>query len=122
MRSPPRSCSSLDERGIDMDKLNLDGGATRSAFIVGMTGAWIMSTLLNGNLESNDEQIGLETMCVAGAEATATARDRATTSRSRSTDGRWWTADGHAPRKAHAQRVTLLMLWPSVICRLPSRA
>jgi acetyl-CoA C-acetyltransferase len=40
-----------------------------------MTGARIMTTLLN-DLETEDKQIGLETMCVAGGQGMAMIVER----------------------------------------------
>jgi len=54
-----------DELGIDSDKLNINGGAIALGHPFGMTGARIMTTLLN-NLDSVDGRYGLESMCVAG--------------------------------------------------------
>jgi acetyl-CoA C-acetyltransferase len=54
-----------DEIGIDPDKLNVNGGAIALGHPFGMTGARIMTTLLN-NLDSLEGRFGLETMCVAG--------------------------------------------------------
>jgi acetyl-CoA C-acetyltransferase len=54
-----------DELGIDPDKLNINGGAIALGHPFGMTGARIMTTLLN-NLDSVDGRYGLESMCVAG--------------------------------------------------------
>jgi acetyl-CoA C-acetyltransferase len=42
-----------------------------------MTGARIMTTLLNG-LETDDKSIGLETMCVAGGQGQAMLVERMT--------------------------------------------
>jgi acetyl-CoA C-acetyltransferase len=64
-----------EEVGIDMDKLNPHGGAIALGHPFGMTGARIMTTLLNG-LESDDKQIGLETMCVAGGQGMAMIVER----------------------------------------------
>ncbi|MFL5827421.1 MAG: acetyl-CoA C-acyltransferase [Thermoleophilaceae bacterium] len=64
-----------DECGIDMDKLNPHGGAIALGHPFGMTGARIMTTLLNG-LETADKQIGLETMCVAGGQGMAMVVER----------------------------------------------
>ena len=64
-----------DEVGIDMDKLNPHGGAIALGHPFGMTGARIMTTLLNG-LETDDKQIGLETMCVAGGQGMAMVVER----------------------------------------------
>ena len=54
-----------DELGIDPEKLNVNGGAIALGHPFGMTGARIMTTLLN-NLDSVDGRYGLESMCVAG--------------------------------------------------------
>src|SRR5215208_6724541 len=54
-----------DELGIDPEKLNPFGGAIALGHPFGMTGARIMTTLLNG-LRATDGTYGLETMCVAG--------------------------------------------------------
>ena len=62
-------------RDSDYDKLNPHGGAIALGHPFGMTGARIMTTLLNG-LESSDGQIGLETMCVAGGQGMAMVVER----------------------------------------------
>ena len=64
-----------DEVGIDMDKLNPHGGAIALGHPFGMTGARIMTTLLNG-LQARDATIGLETMCVAGGMGQAMVVER----------------------------------------------
>jgi len=64
-----------DEWGVDPDKLNPFGGAIALGHPFGMTGARIMTTLLNG-LEARDETIGLETMCVAGGQGQAIIVER----------------------------------------------
>ena len=64
-----------DEVGIDMEKLNPHGGAIALGHPFGMTGARIMTTLLN-DLESDDKQIGLETMCAAGGMGMAMIVER----------------------------------------------
>jgi acetyl-CoA C-acetyltransferase len=65
----------MDECGIDEDKLNTRGGAIALGHPFGMTGARIMGTLLNG-LETDDMQVGLETMCVAGGQGKAMIVER----------------------------------------------
>ncbi|HEY3434298.1 MAG TPA: acetyl-CoA C-acyltransferase, partial [Solirubrobacterales bacterium] len=60
----------MAECGIDEDKLNTHGGAIALGHPFGMTGARIMGTLLNV-LETDDKQVGLETMCVAGGQGKA---------------------------------------------------
>jgi acetyl-CoA C-acetyltransferase len=64
-----------DEVGIDVDKLNTHGGAIALGHPFGMTGARIMTSLLNG-LEWEDQTVGLETMCVAGGQGMAMLVER----------------------------------------------
>ena len=65
----------MDECGIDQDKLNTHGGAIALGHPFGMTGARIMGTLLNV-LETDDQTVGLETMCVAGGQGAAMIVER----------------------------------------------
>ncbi len=60
---------------IDMDKLNVNGGAIALGHPFGQTGARIMTTLING-LEDADMTIGLETMCVGGGQGMAMIIER----------------------------------------------
>jgi acetyl-CoA C-acetyltransferase len=64
-----------DEWGVDWDKLNPFGGAIALGHPFGMTGARIMTTLLN-DLDALDGTIGLETMCVAGGMGQAMIVER----------------------------------------------
>jgi acetyl-CoA C-acetyltransferase len=64
-----------DELGIDPEKLNPFGGAIALGHPFGMTGARIMTTLLNG-LDATDGTLGLETMCVAGGMGQAMIVER----------------------------------------------
>jgi len=61
--------------GVDLDKLNVNGGAIAVGHPFGMTGARITSTLLN-SLQFHDKQIGLETMCVGGGQGMAMIFER----------------------------------------------
>jgi acetyl-CoA C-acetyltransferase len=65
----------MDELNIPLDKLNTHGGAIALGHPFGMTGARIMTTLLNV-METDDKQIGLETMCVAGGQGFAMIVER----------------------------------------------
>jgi acetyl-CoA C-acetyltransferase len=65
----------MAETGIPLEKLNPHGGAIALGHPFGMTGARIMTTLLNG-LETDDKTIGLETMCVAGGQGQAMLVER----------------------------------------------
>ena len=61
---------SADAVGIDHDKLNVNGGAIALGHPFGMTGARIMTTLLNA-LEDGDAEFGVESMCVGGGQGMA---------------------------------------------------
>ena len=56
--------------GIDLDKLNPNGGSIALGHPFGMTGARIMTTLIHG-LQDADQEFGLETMCVGGGQGMA---------------------------------------------------
>ena len=65
-----------EETGIDIERqLNPHGGAIALGHPFGMTGARIMTTLIN-DLQTLDKTIGLETMCAAGGMAMATVIER----------------------------------------------
>jgi acetyl-CoA C-acetyltransferase len=61
--------------GIGDDKLNPFGGAIALGHPFGMTGARIMTTLLN-DLETLDQTYGIESMCVAGGMGQAILVER----------------------------------------------
>ncbi len=65
----------MAECDIPLEKLNPHGGAIALGHPFGMTGARIMTTLLN-DLETDDMTIGLETMCVAGGQGEAMLVER----------------------------------------------
>jgi acetyl-CoA C-acetyltransferase len=64
-----------EELGIDAEKLNPFGGAIALGHPFGMTGARIMTTLLNG-LEATGGTYGIESMCVAGGMGQAMLVER----------------------------------------------
>jgi acetyl-CoA C-acetyltransferase len=66
---------SYRDLGIDIDKLNVNGGAIAVGHPFGMTGARITSTLIN-SLQYHDKQFGLETMCVGGGQGMAMVLER----------------------------------------------
>jgi acetyl-CoA C-acetyltransferase len=66
---------SYTDLGIDLDRLNVNGGAIAVGHPFGMTGARITSTLLN-SLAFHDKSIGLETMCVGGGQGMAMIFER----------------------------------------------
>ena len=61
--------------GISMDKLNVHGGAIALGHPFGMTGARIMTTLING-LQWEDKTYGMESMCVGGGQGMAMIVER----------------------------------------------
>jgi acetyl-CoA C-acetyltransferase len=66
---------SYRDLGIDLDRLNVHGGAIALGHPYGMTGARITNTLLNG-LVTADKTVGLETMCVGGGQGMAMVIER----------------------------------------------
>src|SRR5580658_953601 len=63
--------------GVDpfSDQLNPHGGAIALGHPFGMTGVRILATLLN-DLRTNDQTIGLETMCIGGGQGMAMLVER----------------------------------------------
>jgi acetyl-CoA C-acetyltransferase len=61
--------------GIGWDKLNVKGGSIALGHPFGMTGARIMTTLLNA-LEDEGKTWGLESMCVGGGQGMAMIVER----------------------------------------------
>ncbi|MDC7338632.1 acetyl-CoA C-acetyltransferase [Streptomyces lydicus] len=66
---------SYRDLGIDLDRLNVNGGAIAVGHPFGMTGARITTTLIN-SLQWHDKQFGLETMCVGGGQGMAMVIER----------------------------------------------
>ena len=66
---------SMRHLGIDRAKLNIHGGAIAMGHPFGMTGARILTTVLNG-LVATDQTIGLESMCVGGGHGMAMVIER----------------------------------------------
>ena len=66
---------SYQELGIDLARLNVNGGAIAVGHPFGMTGARIATTLIN-SLQFHDKTIGLETMCVGGGQGMAMIFER----------------------------------------------
>jgi len=65
----------MQELGITEEQLNPFGGAIALGHPFGMTGARIMTTLLNG-LDAKDGRYGIESMCVAGGMGQAMLVER----------------------------------------------
>jgi acetyl-CoA C-acetyltransferase len=63
------------EMGLDIDKVNVNGGAIAMGHPLGATGAMILSTLID-ELERQDKRYGLATLCVGGGMGIATVVER----------------------------------------------
>jgi acetyl-CoA C-acetyltransferase len=66
---------SYQELGIELDRLNVHGGAIALGHPFGSTGARITTTLINA-LQTRDKEFGLETMCVGGGQGMAMVLQR----------------------------------------------
>jgi acetyl-CoA C-acetyltransferase len=66
---------SYQDLGIDLDRLNVNGGAIAVGHPFGMTGARLQNTMLN-SLDFHDKQTGLITMCVGGGQGMALILER----------------------------------------------
>ncbi len=65
------------ELGIDMDRVNIHGGAVAMGHPIGASGARILTTLLHA-MEARSARRGVAAICLAGGEAVAVAVERAT--------------------------------------------
>mgnify|MGYP002180355178 CR=1 FL=1 len=63
------------DTGVDWSKVNVNGGAMALGHPIGATGGMLIGTLLD-ELERQDKQIGLVTMCTGGGMGTATIIER----------------------------------------------
>ncbi len=63
------------DTGVDSSKVNVNGGAMALGHPIGATGGMLIGTLLD-ELERQDKQIGLVTMCTGGGMGTATIIER----------------------------------------------
>jgi acetyl-CoA C-acetyltransferase len=66
---------SYQDLGVDLDRLNVNGGAIAVGHPFGMTGARLQNTMLN-SLRWHDKQTGLITMCVGGGQGMALVLER----------------------------------------------
>ena len=66
---------SYTDLGIDLDRLNVNGGAIAVGHPFGMTGARLQNTMLN-SLDFHDKSTGLITMCVGGGQGMALILER----------------------------------------------
>jgi acetyl-CoA C-acetyltransferase len=63
------------DMGLDMDKVNVNGGAIAMGHPLGATGAMILGTLVD-ELERQQKRYGLATLCVGGGMGIATVVER----------------------------------------------
>jgi acetyl-CoA C-acetyltransferase len=66
---------SYQDLGIDLDRLNVNGGSIAVGHPFGMTGARLQNTMLN-SLKWHDKSTGLITMCVGGGQGMAMILER----------------------------------------------
>lgn len=65
----------VEDIGVPLERVNVRGGAIALGHPFGMTGARIMTTLLN-SLDESGGRYGLETMCVGGGQGMAMVVER----------------------------------------------
>ncbi|MGB0369494.1 MAG: acetyl-CoA C-acyltransferase, partial [Flavobacteriales bacterium] len=65
----------LEDLNIDENKINVNGGAIAMGHPLGATGAMLMGTLID-ELERQDKETGLVTLCVGGGMGIATIIER----------------------------------------------
>ena len=63
------------EHGIDLDRVNVNGGAASLGHPIGCSGARILVTLLYA-LKDRGKNKGIATLCIGGGEAVAMAVER----------------------------------------------
>jgi acetyl-CoA C-acetyltransferase len=68
-------CAWAHETGVDMNKVNVNGGAIALGHPLGATGTILVTKLLN-ELERTDGRYGIVTMCCAGGLGTGTLIER----------------------------------------------
>ncbi|GAA3009022.1 acetyl-CoA C-acetyltransferase [Streptomyces fulvorobeus] len=65
----------VEDMGLSLDKVNVNGGAIALGHPLGATGAMILGTLVD-ELERRDKRYGLITLCVGGGMGVATVIER----------------------------------------------
>jgi len=65
----------VKDMGLDIEKVNVNGGAIAMGHPLGATGAMILGTLID-ELERQDKRYGLATLCVGGGMGIATVVER----------------------------------------------
>jgi acetyl-CoA C-acetyltransferase len=67
-----QSIAVVRDLGLDMAKVNVNGGALALGHPVGCSGARIITTLIHEMLKRDDAKLGLATLCIGGGNAVAT--------------------------------------------------
>jgi len=67
--------AAIDELGLDLDRVNIHGGAVALGHPIGASGARILATLL-GAMEQRDTRRGIAALCIGGGEAAAVIVER----------------------------------------------
>lgn len=67
--------AAIDELGLDIEQVNIHGGAVALGHPIGASGARILATLLSA-MEQRDVQRGIAALCIGGGEAVAVAVER----------------------------------------------
>lgn len=70
-----QSLAVIEELGLDIDKVNVNGGAIALGHPIGCSGARILTTLLY-EMEKRDSKLGLATLCIGGGQGAATVVKR----------------------------------------------
>ncbi|MDY3118971.1 MAG: acetyl-CoA C-acetyltransferase [Peptoniphilus sp.] len=70
-----QACAVVKTLGLDMDKVNVNGGAIALGHPVGASGARILVTLLY-EMAKRDAKKGLATLCIGGGQGTAVTVER----------------------------------------------
>lgn len=60
----------IRELGIDMDKVNVNGGSVALGHPIGSSGTRVFTTLLS-EMQRSDKSIGVASLCLGGGEAVA---------------------------------------------------
>jgi acetyl-CoA acyltransferase len=71
----PVPLAAVQDCGLDMNKVNVNGGAIAMGHPLGATGAMLLGTVLD-ELERQDKRYGLVTLCIGHGMAVATVIDR----------------------------------------------
>lgn len=66
-----QSLAVIKELGLDLNKVNVNGGAIALGHPIGATGAILMTKLVN-ELERRGERYGLVTLCIGGGQGITT--------------------------------------------------